>query len=110
MRYGYSRYTKFIVVAALALVAQAVGAQQAHHTSSKAPTAAKSMDFQPGLEPRAIAILKASSAMLASAQSMAFTAVVSYESPSRRIPFERPEPMDPTQMRPAPENGKGTAS
>jgi hypothetical protein len=86
MRYGYTRYTKFIVVAALALVAQAVGAQQAHHTSSKAPTAAKSMDFQPGLEPRAIAILKASSAVLASAQSMAFTAVVSYESPSRLGP------------------------
>ena len=38
--------------------------------------------FQPGLEPRAIEILKAASARLASAKSMAFTAVVSYEGPS----------------------------
>jgi hypothetical protein len=38
--------------------------------------------FQPGLEPRAIDLLKAASARLASAKSMAFTAVVSYEGPS----------------------------
>jgi hypothetical protein len=42
--------------------------------------------YQPGLEPRAIEILKASSACLAAARSMAFTAVVSYESPSRLGP------------------------
>lgn len=79
-------YTQIFVVAVLALSVQAVGAQQSHRTSSKAPPAAKTTDFQPGLEPRAIAILKASSAVLASAQSMAFTAVVSYESPSRLGP------------------------
>jgi hypothetical protein len=39
-----------------------------------------------GLEPRAIDILKAASARLAAAKSMAFTAVVSYESPSRLGP------------------------
>ena len=38
------------------------------------------------LEPRAIEILKAASARLAAAKSMAFTAVVSYESPSRLGP------------------------
>ena len=38
------------------------------------------------LEPRAIDILKAASARLAAAKSMAFTAVVSYESPSRLGP------------------------
>jgi hypothetical protein len=38
------------------------------------------------LEPRAIEILKAASAKLAAAKSMAFTAVVSYESPSRLGP------------------------
>jgi hypothetical protein len=38
--------------------------------------------FQPGLEPRAIDILKATSARLAAAQSMSFTAIVSYEGPS----------------------------
>ena len=35
------------------------------------------------LEPKAVEILKAASARLAAAKSMAFTAVVSYESPSR---------------------------
>ena len=39
--------------------------------------------FQPGLEQRAIDILKAASARLAAAKAMSFTAVVSYESPSR---------------------------
>ena len=38
------------------------------------------------LEPRAIEILKAASAKLAAAKSMTFTAVVSYESPSRLGP------------------------
>jgi hypothetical protein len=41
---------------------------------------------QMGLEPKAIEILKAASARLAAAKSMAFTAVVSYESPSRLGP------------------------
>jgi hypothetical protein len=42
--------------------------------------------IQMGLEPRAVEILKAASARLAAAKSMAFTAVVSYESPSRLGP------------------------
>jgi hypothetical protein len=41
---------------------------------------------QLGLEPRAIDILKAASARLAAAKSMTFTAIVSYESPSRLGP------------------------
>jgi hypothetical protein len=40
----------------------------------------------PALEPKAIEILKASSARLAGAHTMSFTAVVSYESPSRLGP------------------------
>jgi hypothetical protein len=57
-----------------------------------APKAAKSSKVakkpaapaaQMGLEPRAIDILKAASARLAAAKSMTFTAIVSYESPSR---------------------------
>jgi hypothetical protein len=39
-----------------------------------------------GLEPRAVDILKAASARLAAAKSMTFTAIVSYESPSRLGP------------------------
>jgi hypothetical protein len=42
--------------------------------------------FQPCLEPRAIDILKAASGRLAAAKSMSFTAVVSYEGPSRLGP------------------------
>jgi hypothetical protein len=59
--------------------------QSTHHTSKAAAKLAKPAvpDFQPGLEPRAIDIIKQASARLAAARSMAFTAVVSYESPSR---------------------------
>jgi hypothetical protein len=38
--------------------------------------------YEPGLQPKAIEILKAASARLAAAKSMSFTAVVSYEGPS----------------------------
>src|SRR5580704_14452904 len=44
-----------------------------HGTKHEQPAVAP---FQPGLEPRAIEILKAASARLAAAKSMAFTAVV----------------------------------
>jgi hypothetical protein len=40
----------------------------------------------PALEPKAIEVLKASSARLATARSMSFSAIVSYESPSRPGP------------------------
>lgn len=38
--------------------------------------------YEPGLQPKAVEILKAASARLAAANSMAFTAVISYEGPS----------------------------
>ena len=53
---------------------------------AKQATKAAASAFQPGLEPRAIDILKAASVRLAAAKSMSFTAVVSYESPSRLGP------------------------
>ncbi len=46
-------------------------------------TAAAPAQGAPQLEPKAIDILKAACAKLASAQSMSFTALVTYESPSR---------------------------
>jgi len=58
---------------------------QAAPKSSKPARHAKAATVPPAqlvLEPRAIDILKAASARLAAAKSMAFTAVVSYESPS----------------------------
>src|SRR5438046_1252258 len=62
---------------------------QAGPKSAKPGMAAKKAAapvFQGGLEPRAVDILKAASARLAGAKAMAFTAVVSYESPSRLGP------------------------
>lgn len=63
-------------------------AQPASKAAKPAKPAAKKAvpAFQSGLEPRAIDILKAASARLAGAKAMAFTAVVSYESPSRLGP------------------------
>jgi hypothetical protein len=69
-------------VTAMLITCLAAGANaQAPKKASKqgAPAVAP---YQPGLEPRAIDILKATSARLAAAQSMSFTAVVSYEGPS----------------------------
>jgi hypothetical protein len=90
----------FVRALALALgIALAAGAsaQSAAPTpkpakATKAAKAAKAAKkpaapaVQMGLEPKAVDIIKAASARLAAAKSMAFTAVVSYESPSRLGP------------------------
>lgn len=77
------------VALGLLLAASAVIAQQAQ-PAAKAP-AAKSVKqkqesavapYEPGLQPKAVEILKAACARLAAAKSMAFTAVISYEGPS----------------------------
>ena len=79
-------------VALSTLLAAGAVAQQAPQPSQKAAApsskheAATAEPFQPGLDPRAIDILKATCARLAAAKSMAFTAVVSYEGPSRLGP------------------------
>ena len=80
---------RVFLVAVCMLFAASSNAQQAHKTpkaSAKMTAKAPGVTFQPGLEPRAIDVLKATSANLAAAQSMTFTAVVSYESPSRLGP------------------------
>jgi hypothetical protein len=66
-------------------------AQQSPHApqaakSAKAPKQAAAPTVEPVLEPKAIEILKAASDRLAAAHSMSFTAVISYESPSRLGP------------------------
>ena len=55
-------------------------------TPPSPPPAAAPPEGEPIMEPKAIEILKASSSRLAAARSMSFTAVVSYESPSRPGP------------------------
>lgn len=59
--------------------APTVAESAAHGTALQVPAVAA---FQPGLEPRAIEILKTASAHLAASTSMTFTAIVSYEGPS----------------------------
>ena len=86
---------KFIGRALLLAVGMSLAAAANAQSAQAAPKAAKPAKaakkpaapaIQMGLEPRAIDILKAASARLAAAKSMAFTAVVSYESPSRLGP------------------------
>jgi hypothetical protein len=86
------RILGYAVLLALGTLLQAGAiAQQAPQSPAAAGKAGKhgiqheqlgAAPFQPGLEPRAIEILKAASARLAAAKSLAFTAVVSYEGPS----------------------------
>jgi hypothetical protein len=76
------------LLVALGVFLAAAGFQDAQ----RAPQAAKKkaaprdrpvvIEARPGLEPKAIDLLKAASSRLAAAHSMRFTAVVSYESPS----------------------------
>ena len=89
IRYKFLGHALLLAVG-MSLIAGANG--QSAQPVPKASKAAKSTKnpsapaIQAGLEPKAIEILKAASARLAAAKSMAFTAVVSYESPSRLGP------------------------
>jgi hypothetical protein len=84
----------WVIPAALgALLAGAsfAGAQTTPQAAPKAAPAKKATPkakapAPPALEPKALDILKASSAVLAAAKSMTFTADVSYESPTRQGP------------------------
>jgi hypothetical protein len=72
-----------LVGALLASQATAQPAQQAQpgQAPKMGPTIDMGLKF--GLQPRAIAILKAASAKLAAAKTLSFTAVATYESPAR---------------------------
>jgi hypothetical protein len=72
---GYMATAALVTVLAAGANAAAPKSEARHADPAVAP-------FQPGLEPRAIEILKAASARLAASQSMSFTAIVSYEGPS----------------------------
>jgi hypothetical protein len=71
-----------LLVASGAIAQQSQAAPKAAAKPSKPRAEAAVAPFEPGLQPKAVEILKAASARLAAAQSMAFTAVVSYEGPS----------------------------
>jgi len=80
--------TLFLVLALVAFLAASGNAAETKK-GPKASKAAKSASKEApppvklGLEPKAIDILKAASSRLAAARTMSFTAVVTYESPSR---------------------------
>lgn len=71
-----------LCVAATASVAGAETAAKGKATATK-PAATKPAAVKPVIEAKAVDILKAMSAKLASARSLRFTAVATYESPSR---------------------------
>lgn len=72
-----------ILVTLGAGAADALCAPQAPKKKVAPPNKPVTTEARPGLEPKAIEILKAAGSRLAAAHTMAFTAVVTYESPSR---------------------------
>ncbi len=70
------------VVVAVSMNVPVAQAAKAKHAGKQAPAA----PVVPALEPKAIELLKAMSARLAAARTLSFTAVSSYESPSRLGP------------------------
>ena len=74
-----------LLVVAGASAQQPTGTSPAPATTPSAPPAA-APGTAPAIEPKAIEVLKASSSRLAAARTMSFTAVVSYENPSRLGP------------------------
>jgi hypothetical protein len=72
-----------LVCAVACPLANAATAKHPAQNSGAPPAAAP---YEPGLQPKAIEILKAACAKLAAAKSMSFTAVVSEENPSRLGP------------------------
>jgi hypothetical protein len=79
----------WVLLFALSLFLLAGSGVEAAQKAPKASKHAKShrkasvLTFRPGLEPKAVELLKAAGERIAAARSMTFTAVVSYESPSR---------------------------
>lgn len=71
------------LVAALAAATLAGCVHKAPAPSATAPRIAPLFAGAPDLEPKAVGILKAMSSRLAAARTLAFTAVATYESPSR---------------------------
>lgn len=79
----FNRSLRFMTGALFGVLLAAGSSAQTTKTPKAANAASDPpLSYQPGLEPKAIEILKAASARLAAAHSLAFTAVVSYEGPS----------------------------
>src|SRR4029453_996955 len=84
-------FLRCALLLALGVCLATSGHAQPPHTTqaakpAKASKKAAAPTVTPVLEPKALEILKAASDRLAAAHSMSFTAVISYESPSRLGP------------------------
>lgn len=82
------RIASYLMFAMLGLCVEASGGTPQTNTT-RSPSRAQQAtmpDFEPGLDARALDVLKAASARLAAAKTMTFTAIVSYENPSRLGP------------------------
>src|SRR6266446_2050984 len=79
-----------LLLASSLILTATANAQTSHHASKASKSAKASAQVLPApapvLEPKAIEILKAACSRLAAAHSMSFTAVISYENPSRLGP------------------------
>jgi hypothetical protein len=85
--FGFNRLTRFLAMFGVLAELTCAGSAQAPSSSAQPSTAASpraiTTQTKPVLEPKAIEILKAACARLAAAHSMSFTAIVTYENPSR---------------------------
>jgi len=88
IRCNFGRTLSLLALGLLLAAADAQGAQQAPKASKPAakPSSKTEQPLFAVLEPKAIDLLKATSSRLAAARAMKFTAVVSYEAPSRYGP------------------------
>ena len=84
IRCSFGRGASLLALALfLAATGGAVHAQQAKQKSAKPPAKQARPTIDAVIEPKALDLLKAASSRLAAARAMKFTAVISYESPSR---------------------------
>src|SRR5208283_3913791 len=75
------KYLGLVLLFALSLILVAAGGAQSQSAPPGKPVAT---DSRPALEPKALEVLKASSDRLAAAHTLGFTAVETYETPSRQ--------------------------
>src|SRR5262245_39222891 len=85
IRAKFLRYTLLLALG-MSLATSGYAQQSQPAKPAKASKKAVAPAVEPVLEPRAMEILKAASDRLAAARAMRFTAVMSYESPSRLGP------------------------
>jgi len=86
-RYKYLSISLLFALSVILVIAGGAQAQSAPPATQKkaaTPNESAATSYRPALEPKALEVLKASSDRLAAAHTLAFTAVETYETPSRQ--------------------------